>query len=172
LNRGAFSLLELLIVIVIMGIVYNLSVNSFDKKREDGVNITLETLKEYLQNLEYERDVKLLCFDGCRNCDILVDGIKTKSIDGFLDDSVRSYRYQYLFGVQEVMKDAYFNEDGIQEDVCFSYDIDKNGIGEQILVEFKNSVYDFSTYLSPIQKYSSMEDAIDAKQKLMEEVIR
>ena len=155
-----------------MGIVYNLSVNSFEKKREKGVDMSLETLKEYLQNLEYERNVKLLCLDDCANCYILIDGNKTKSIDGFLDDSVRSYRYQYLFGVQEVMKDAYFNEDGIQEDVCFSYEVDKNGIGEQILVEFKNSVYDFSTYISPTKKYSSMEEAIDAKQKLIEEVIR
>jgi len=168
--KKAFSLIELMIVIVIMGVIYTLSVTSFNQKSEEFKKVTLLNLKEFMQNQKYEKSVRLLCLDDCRSCDFFVDGVKSKTFEDFLDDSVRVYRYEFLSATREVLKDVYFNEEDVQEDVCFSYSIDKQGVGDQVLVEFKESVYDFTTYLTPTKKYTSLESAIEAKEQLIQEV--
>ena len=168
--KKAFSLIELMIVIVIMGVIYTLSVTSFNQKSEEFKKVTLLNLKEFMQNQKYEKSVRLLCLDDCRSCDFFVDGVKSKTFEDFLDDSVRVYRYEFLSGTREVLKDVYFNDEDVQEDVCFSYSIDKQGVGDQVLVEFKESVYDFTTYLTPTKKYTSLESAIEAKEQLIQEV--
>ena len=168
--KKAFSLIELMIVIVIMGVIYTLSVQSFSNKSEESKKVTLLNLKEYMQGLEHEKSVKLLCLDDCKSCDLFVDGEKKRVIEDFLDESIRVYRYEFLSGTREVLKDVYFNEEEVQEDVCFSYTVDKQGVGDQVLVEFKESVYDFTTYLSPTKKYASLESAIESKEQLIQEV--
>jgi len=107
-----------MIVIVIMGVVYTLSVNSFKSVGEESSSVNLNNLKEYLVSLKAKKNAKILCLDECSSCDILVDGEKKAVLDDFLDDSVVVYRYEYLTGVQEKMKEIYFNEDDVQEDVC------------------------------------------------------
>lgn len=162
-----------MIVIVIMGVIYTLSVTSFPKQGDEEVtNVDLLSLKKYLTNLEYEENIRVLCLDDCRDCDIIVDGEKHSTIENLVDDNTRVYRYDYLLGSQERMKEVYFNEEDVQEDVCFSYTIDKQGVGDQVLVEFKEEVYDFSTYITDTQKYSSMEECLSAKAQLIEEVTR
>lgn len=155
-----------------MGVVYTLSVNSFKKMSEESSGVNLKNLKEYLISLKAKKSAKILCLDDCSSCDILVDGEKTAVLDDFLDNSVVVYRYEYLTGVQESMKEVYFNEDDVQESVCFSYGVDFKGVGEQVFVEFKERVYDFTTYLSPTKVYATVEEATEEKDKLIEEVRR
>jgi len=63
-------------------------------------------------------------------------------------------------------------EEEKQDDICFSYSIDKKGVGEQVFVEFKTKVYDFSTYLQSVGIYDSMQEAVEAKELLNQEVLR
>ncbi|MDK9692636.1 MAG: type II secretion system GspH family protein [Sulfurimonas sp.] len=170
MNRGAFSLIELMIVVMIMGVVYTLSINGLQRSSSGAANVTLSNLKEYMRSLEYKKSVKILCLDECKRCDILVDGAKHESMENFLDKSVKTYRYDFLQGVHEVAYEPFFNKDDKEEKVCFSYTIDKNWVGEQVLVEYKNRVYDFSPFFAPTSSYASMQDAINAKEKLIQEV--
>ena len=57
-------------------------------------------------------------------------------------------------------------------DTCFSYTLNKDGVGEQIFVEFKDKVYDFSSYLGKTPVYDSVADALEAKESLIREVLR
>ena len=51
--KKAFSLIELLIVILIIGIIYTLSIGNFKKIKDSSEKkLTLKTLKEYLQSIE------------------------------------------------------------------------------------------------------------------------
>jgi len=163
LRKKAFSLIELLIVILIIGIVYTISIGNFEKVKNKTTKLTLANLKEYLQSLPYERSAELLCLDDCRECKILLDGENFKELDNFLDKSVKSYRYDFFYGMIEVEK---------QNDICFSYGVDKKGVGQQVIVEYKKQFYDFSTYLSPVSVYSSLQEATDAKENLIQEVLR
>ena len=161
--KKAFSLIELLIVILIIGIVYTISVGNFEKVKDESKKLTLQNLKEYLQGLPHEKSAELLCLDDCSECKVLVDGEKFKELDDFLDKSVRSYRYDFSYGMVEVEKD---------DDVCFSYSVDKKGVGQQVIVEYKDLFYDFSTYLSPVGVYNSLQEATEVKELLSQEVLR
>lgn len=170
--RKAFSLIELMIVIVIIGVVYTLASTKFQTIGEESTHVSLENLKIYLQKFPHTKDVRLLCLEDCSSCDIFVDGKKQATINDFLDKSVKVYRYDFSYGAMEQTKEVYFNKDNVEKYVCFSYTVDKQGVGEQVFIEFKGIVYDFSNYLAPIGIYSSLQKAVDAKKEVIQEVLR
>ena len=158
-----------------MGIVYTLAVTNFQTLKSEETKVGLENLKEYLQNIPHSKSVELLCLDECMSCSIFVDGEKysnTSPFDYILDDSVKIYRYDFFIGVQEESKKVYFNSEDVEEDVCFSYGVDKKGVGDQVLVEFKDKVYDFSTYLSSVPVHNSFGEVAEAKESLAQEILR
>ena len=161
--KKAFSLIELLIVILIIGIVYTISVSGFKRIKNSDEKLTLEILKSYLQKIPHTKSVKIECVDECLKCNIFVDEKKSKKIDTFVDKNVKSYRYDFSYGMVELEK---------EDNVCFSYTINKEGVGEQIFVEFKGKVYDFSSYLGKTPVYNSITEALEAKEKLFREVLK
>ncbi len=164
--------MELLIVILIVGLVFALSVGNFKKKKDEPQKLTLKTLKEYLQSFPHDKSVKILCLEDCSSCSIFVDGENVKEIEDFLDKSIELYRYDFYTGIDEQSREVYFNSEDVEKDVCFSYSVDKKGVGKQLIVKFKEKVYDFSTYLNPTPVYSSLEELVDAKESLVQEVLR
>jgi len=170
--KRAFSLIELLIVIMIIGVLYTLAIGNFNRLSDESSRLSLSNLKEYLHSIPHEKSVKILCLDDCSECDIFVDGQKSKTVEDFLDESVRVYRYEFSYGAIEAEKEVFFNIDDVEEDVCFSYEVGKNGVGNQVLVEFKKSVYDFSSYFSKTAVYSSVEAAVEAREILVREVMQ
>ena len=172
--KKAFSLIELLIVVVIIGVVYSLSISGFAKVSDKEFKLNLGNLKEYLQSIEHQKSVKILCLDECSSCEVYVDGEMYEEasgkLDGFLDESVQVYTYDFAYGTQLKQKDIYFNEEDVEEEVCFSYEVDTKGVGEQVYVKFQESVYDFSTYFTPTPKYSSLDEALEAKEALVSQL--
>ena len=162
-----------MIVVVIMGVVYTLSTNSFAKlKEQSNRSLTLLNLKEYLLALGNHQEVELLCLDDCSTCSIYVAQSKTQELENFLDSSVSLYRYEINYGFTRVEPRVYFNEENIEEDVCFSYKIDKDGIGDQVLVSYKDKYYDYTSYFKSTLVYDSLGDASNAKEELAQEVSR
>ncbi len=149
-----------------------LAISNFSRLSDESKMLTLENLKVYLSSLEYEKEAKLLCLDDCSVCDVYVDGNKTQSLEGFLDKDIRVYRYENAYGFIEKEQDVFFNPDGIEESVCFSYKVDSNKIGDQVLIEFKNKYYDMSTYLQDTPVYNSIQEAQEVKENLANEVLR
>lgn len=131
--------------------------------KEDSKKLTLQNLKEYLDSIPHENSVEFLCLDDCSECDVLVDGQKYRKIEDFLDKSIEVYRYDFSYGMIEVER---------YDDVCFSYSVDKQGVGEQVFVKFNERVYDFSTYITSPPIYDSLQDAAMAKESLVQEVLR
>jgi len=174
--KKAFTLIELLIVVMIMGFVYTLAITKLQKVGDKSTNITLQTLKPFLQSLKYEKKAQILCLDNCSECLIYVDSKElTKYRDNFknfLDDSVEVYRYDYIDGFVQKEKDIYFNTEDVEESVCFSYSVDNMGIGDQIFVKYKDKVYDFTTYFPPTKVFNSLDDILDKKESLSQQIIR
>lgn len=176
MSHKAFSLIELLIVILIVGIVYTLAISGFENlKDKKAQKPTLLNLKSYFSKLEYKNEVKLLCLDGCETCLVYIDGELNQKLsdnfDGFLDQSVKSYSFNINTGLQLVRESIYFNSEDVSENVCFSFSVDKKGVSDQVIVEYKNSVYDFTTHLNPTKKYASTSEVIDEKQRVINEVL-
>jgi len=165
-----------MIVIVIIGVVYTLAINNFQKIEEEATKVNLHTLKEYLQKFPHAENVKFLCLNQCTSCNIFVDGEKQKDLegvfDGMLDEDIKVYRFDFNLGVVQQTPEIYFNQEDVEEDVCFSYTIDEQGIGEQVLIEYKKEVYDYSSFFGSIPIYETLQDAIDAKNKLAQEILK
>jgi hypothetical protein len=155
-----------------MGVVYTLAVGNFQTLSDEKNKLSLQNLKEYLGSLEYKKSAKILCLNDCSSCYIFTDGSKSDTLEDFLDSEIKTYHYEFYYGYTEAQKEVYFNEDSLEEDVCFSYEIDKNGAGEQLLVEYKDKYYDFSTYFKDRTVYDSIESATKAKEKIQREVMR
>jgi len=172
LKRSAFTLIELLIVIVIMGVIYTLAISNFSKLSDKSASLRLDTLKEYLASLKYDKEARLLCLDDCSECNVYLDGNKTQKIEGIVDDSVRIYRYDDLYGFIEKEPEVYFSPDGVEESLCFSYKVDNKKIGDQVLIEYKNKYYDMSAYFEQTPVYNSMQEARDVREKLKNEVLQ
>ena len=172
MKRSAFTLIELLIVIVIMGVIYTLAISNFSKLNSKSASLRLDTLKEYLASQKYDKEARLLCLDDCSECDLYLDGNKTQKIEGLIDNSVRVYRYDDLYGFIEKEPQVYFTPDGIEESVCFSYRLDSKKIGDQVLIEYKGNYYDMSTYFEQTPVYNSIQEAQDVREKLRNEVLQ
>jgi prepilin-type N-terminal cleavage/methylation domain-containing protein len=175
--KKAFTLLELLIVVLIIGVVYSMAISKFQQVgKSDATNVTLANLKEYMQQFSHKKSVRFLCLDDCSSCDIFVDDIKQEELKGvfdkFIDNSIKIYRYDFLLGALEQESESFFNVENTEERVCFSYKINNKNIGEQLLVEYKDRVYDYTSYFEKTPIYDSLEDFREEKEKLAQEILR
>jgi prepilin-type N-terminal cleavage/methylation domain-containing protein len=175
-KRSAFSLIELLIVVLIVGIVYTLSVSNFESLKEDRVRPTLLNLKSLLDNLDKKSDAELICLDECKSCGIYIDGELDENLselyEEFFDSEPRVYRYDQNYGLIDLQNKVFFNVEGTQEEICFSLGVNKNGVSEQVIVEYKDKFYDFSPYFVETQVYSSASKLNEVKENLSQEVLR
>ncbi|WP_229855100.1 hypothetical protein [Candidatus Sulfurimonas marisnigri] len=149
--------------------------SNFQNLKGSNTEVSLKNLKEYLYSIPHTKSVELLCLDNCMRCSVLVDSKEynsTSAFDDIIDDSIRVYRYDFYTGIQEQSQKVHFNSENVQENVCFSYSVDKKGVGDQVIVEFKERVYDFSTHLSSSTVYSSLQEMAKSKESLTQEVLR
>ncbi len=144
-----------------------LAVNNLQNFNNPVTRLTLQNLKEYLQSIPHQESVELLCLDDCSSCDLIVDGKKDPDIDPIdelIDDSIQVYQYDFYLGLQEKPRKIYFNEDNIEQNVCFSLSVDRQGISEQVAVQFEDKVYDYSTYLTSTPVYNTIKEFVHAKE--------
>jgi len=170
--KKAFSLIELMIVIVIIGVIYTLAIEKLDNVAEEKMKPNFLNLKEYLQSFIKEdvKEARLLCLDDCSSCDIYVDNVKTQSVEHFLDDSLEVYRYDFLQGAIRKKEEVFFNEEDVQESVCFSFRVDNLGVADQVFVVYKEKAYDYTNFFEPTQVYDNLEELVDYKESLAQEV--
>ncbi|MEA1983230.1 MAG: prepilin-type N-terminal cleavage/methylation domain-containing protein, partial [Campylobacterota bacterium] len=161
--KKAFSLIELMIVIVIIGVIYTIAVSKLQTVGEEKVSPSFLNLKEYLGSFIKDdvKSARLLCLDDCSDCDIYADGEKVKTIESFFDESVEVYRYDVLQGLVEKKKPVFFNEEDVQESVCFSFEVYKNSVAEQLIVSFEERAYDYTSYFEKTPRYDSLEDLVE-----------
>jgi len=168
--------MELLIVVLIIGVVYTIAIGNFESLKTDRLKPNLLNLKSHLYSLPHANKVKLMCLDRCKNCFVYIDeelnNEFSSEFDNFLDSSVKAYRFDTNLGLMEIKKEIFFNSQDNEEEICFSYEIDKKGIGNQVLVEYKGYVYDFTQHFTNTVRYPSLGDATAAKEDQLQKVLR
>jgi len=169
--RRAFSLIELMIVIMIIGVVYTLAITKLKSVGDAQITPNFLHLKEYLLEIgKGAKEVTFICLDDCSSCTIYGDGERLKEVESWFDDSVRRYYYDVLAGAMLVKERVFFNEEGVQESVCFSFSVARSGISDQVIVLYKDRAYDYTSYFDTTKVYNSLSESIDEKQNLMQEV--
>ena len=163
-----------MIVIVIIGVVYTLVVSKIQNVAQEKTAPNFATLKEYLFSFLYkdDKEARLICLDSCQDCSIYVDKKKVESIKSFFDSSVESYSYDFLLGAVPQKYNLFFNAQNIQEDVCFSFAVDKDKVAEQTLVVYKDRTYDYSSYFKQTSVYGSLNEATQAREELIQSIMQ
>ena len=78
IHKG-FTLIELIIVIIIMGIVATLISTRLTHFSEHSSVLTPDTIKKYLIAFNSHKPLDLFCYDDCTKCDLWEDGKKVRS---------------------------------------------------------------------------------------------
>ena len=172
--KKAFTLIELLIVVVIIGVVYGLVISSMKKINNKEAHLDFKTLPSFVQGFYKRNHVALVCSDNCRECILYVDNEPLKKVDAFMRDErhLRFWHYDANTGVQELRFTPLFDEDDREFDVCFRYEIFEDGSSTEMIIETKEHTYDYHGLLSGVTSYPSLQDAQEAIQHQREEVLQ
>lgn len=159
--KKGFTLLELMLVIVIMGIVYGSVINVFERYKEKAIDVSMMSLQKYMQDFSYNDHVSLVCIKQCEECLLFVNEKFIQNVAPFMDKDIRMYRYDKDIGVREFQVLPYFHPDGQEEQACFRYDTHPDGSHSEMIVKNKKEVYDFPSFFGSVKKYSSLDEAIE-----------
>jgi len=145
INKKAFTLFELIIVIVIMGVVYALVLQKFKNKSVEYSSFA--HLRETLLKLnEDQLPITLECFgDKCKKCTINKQEIEYS----FFNDKPTIYYFDY---------DGHFLTKEYEYDKCFEFKIYKNKSSSKLFVEKDGQFYLFYP-IEETEVYDNFDDA-------------
>jgi prepilin-type N-terminal cleavage/methylation domain-containing protein len=143
--KSAFTLIELLLVIVILGAVYGIFFANLTKQPENNnVNENLIKVKSLLLKYEFDKTIELQCSEVDFKCFVLVDGVLKEELKEKLFNSTPTV-YSYDNNKNRVR----FNDLKLEElesyPIDFVYKIDQYGKTKDMIVEVDNKVYVFNS---------------------------
>ncbi len=174
MQKKAFTLIELLLVVVIIGVIYGLVINSMQKINDKEASLDFETLPSFLKTMYQQNSVAFVCIDNCKSCAVYVDGLKVKEVEPFMKEE-RSLNFWYFdanLGMQELRFTPIFNEDDREFDVCFRYEIFKDGSSSEMIVETQKKSYDYRGLAHKVDTFSSLQTAQESRLAELQEVLR
>jgi type II secretory pathway pseudopilin PulG len=162
-NKKAFSLFELILVIILIGIVYSLVLGKLDKKQNLTIN-KIENLKDILSS--NSQSIELIVFDKCSR--VIINN-KEKDFDKTLFKDIEVYTVE-----NDTLKRVEFAPISINDkiyDVCLKFKIFKNGSSSSFIIKKDEKYIVFFPYFKNSEVFTNESDAIEAYQhiKLLEE---
>ncbi len=153
----AFSLIELLIVIIIISIVYFLGFSSIEKQESKPKALTALNLKTNIQHSAlFQGEGTFVCINQCKNCYLRKDvnspfeeyenKIDLKGIKAYTLDA-RDALYKMDFGRYQ------------DEEICLALHFYANGSSTQIILQQDDDVYFLPAFFGEAQKVSSLNEA-------------
>jgi len=159
--KKGFTLLELMLVIVLIGIIYGSVINVLQRYKEKTIDVTLLNLEKYMQSFSHNNHVSLVCIKRCEECLLFVNEAFTQNVTPFVDNDTQLYRYDKDAGVKKLELIPYFRSDGKEEEACFRYDIYPDGSRTEMIVKHKKEVFSFPSFFGSFKKYKSLDEAIE-----------
>ncbi len=162
INKKAFTFLELIIVIIIIGLVYSIAISNL-KNSQKTQKINLEDLRESL--LKYQKNSQKLQYTiygkECENSRLIINGSQDSNQSLILDrdkdmEVFKTDRYG------ELRKIEYPNEiiDKKEQKVCLKYTLYPNSSGSSYIVFYKNRYYVFHPYFEKTKIFDEKEEAL------------
>jgi len=174
MQKKAFTLIELLLVVVIIGVVYGLVISSMKRINNKEENLNFQTLPAFLETMFQQNHVAFVCVDNCRKCALYIDGEKLRDVEPFMKDerTLRFWHYDTNLGTQELRFSSLFDEDEREFDVCFRYEIFEDGSSSEMIVETKKNSYDYHGLLNRVDTYDSLQELENSRQDELQEVLK
>lgn len=159
-NKQAFTIIELMLVIVIIGIVYMIAANNLNlQKYSKEKTLTFSSLHKYLSSYDYEKTISLKC-DEEKNCFLFIDGAFDSKIDNTLfKDKPVVYQYTTNFDIIRYKRIELENLESY--DIVFEYKLDNRGISKDMIVEVDDKVYLFNSFKNRVIEFDYLSDVRD-----------
>ena len=90
IDKRAFTLIELIIVVAIISISYSLVVPNIKNSTTDSVNLL--NLKEYLLSLNFDKRASIVCFEDDKECSIYLDNRVLKHKISLFHGKIYTYK--------------------------------------------------------------------------------
>jgi prepilin-type N-terminal cleavage/methylation domain-containing protein len=161
--RKAFTLIELIIVIILISISYYLIFSSSNFKIEnENNNVSLKNIKKYLiKNFEFENELSIVCIDENLVCYIKIDGIVNEDIkiENLFQNKPNVYEYKKE---EEIIDYESIDIDNISQDVFFELKINNDYKTNELVVDTINEkVYLFNSIFNEVKIYSSLQEVFE-----------
>lgn len=168
--KQAFSLFELLIVIILISLLYSIFVPKLSFEQKQNTQITIMTLKSYLLNQTFEEELTFSCLEDNLECYVHADGklLTSKTIKGLFKTIPDVYSYD------KKMRRLRFSDlkfDTFEDfKVIFSLRFNKKGLHNEVVVETDNGVFVLSNITSNAKRFDYLNDVLEDMQLLENEV--
>ena len=159
-NSKAFTLFELLIVVLLISILYGVFVHKLSRAPQAKTDqLTLMNLKSFLLNIPFKRKIEVLCLEPCKECNIYIDGKKAKS-DAFslFKSSPNIYLPDNFGQVRTISFLPIIDKKGAINNVCFKFSLFNNKSSSYYALEDDSKYYLFDSYMKDVKKTKSFSD--------------
>lgn len=168
LNRKAFTLFELMVVVMIIGVVYSLVLGSFDPKKSIKI-VTLQYIKDALSPY-WTKGVKveLVVYDRCRESALLINNeiqeeIET-NINADMFKGIKVYKNDRHNGEREITFAPILVENRLHK-VCFRFTLFPNGSNSSYVAKSGKRYYTYFPYFEETYVTTKLDDALEVAQK-------
>jgi hypothetical protein len=170
--RAAFTLFELLLVLLLIVISYGLFAQNFFIKSPEEETVKLEKLNLYLAEIGGNKNlISLRCIDNCNECRLLINGKDTNmTLNIFENDSVINAYYYNGKRLEEAAFDDFYINEYKREKVCFKLNVYPNGSSDKLVLEYKGKAYLFENYMEEGKVFENVAKAQDFLEKYQLEV--
>jgi len=156
-KQKAFSLIELLIVILIVSLVYFLGFSNIEKTSSKPNALTPLNLKSTIvKSGIFQGEGSFVCIDKCRSCYIRKDvNSPFEAYENTIDlKDIEAYTLDARDNLQKIEYGRYQDEK-----ICLVLQFYRNGSSTQIILKQNNNVYFLPAFFDEAQKVGSLEEA-------------
>ena len=159
-SSKAFTLFELLIVVLLIGILYGVFVHKLSRPPVANTDkLTLKNIKTFLADLPYKRKAEIICLEPCKTCNVYIDGKKTKESEFSLFKTAPNVYFPDNFGqIRTISFLPIIDKNGAINNVCFKFSLFNNKSSSHFAVESEDKYYLFDPYMKNVKVSKSFSD--------------
>jgi len=156
----AFSLIELIVVILLLGIMFSLALTSFGSKNKKIKIPTMQEIPSYIQKLKLNEDSTFVVYgDKCENEALLSnEDVNTSSINLPFDKSFVVYKADAAGDIKVFDFNNLTLEDKDQH-ICFKLDLKKGKFSDKFILKTFDKYLLFLPFFQEIKSFDSLSSA-------------
>jgi len=156
----AFSLMELIVVILLLGIIFSLGLSIFSSKKQIFDNSDIKNLPQYIQKIGLKKDAILYIYgDKCEKSSLIS---KNRIYDdGTVFKFDKSYKVYKEDNTGELKSFVYLPEmlDKKEQHVCLEINFIKGRFVDKLLVDTSGGYLLFSPFYQEVKSFDSLQSA-------------
>lgn len=157
--RKGFSLIELIIVVVLIGILFGIGASNFKIAKAQPKALTPLNLKETIVKSEFfNGQATLMCTDKCKKC-YLRQGLSS-GFEPYANKIDLTNIQAYTLDERETLRRLEYERFN-DERICLVMHFYNNGSSTQIILEDEEGAYFLPAFFGEPKRFDSPEDAKD-----------